>query len=70
MDRKISWIADLKSPREACKREYAGVPLVVSAEDIQRATAEMEKGLKDVVFNTVLINPRDGNVHYILGSIA
>ena len=49
---------------------HEGVPLVVSAEDVERATAEMGKGLHDVVFNTVLISPRDGNSHYILGSIA
>ncbi len=70
MDHHISWVADLKAPRAACKCEHAGVPLVVSAEDVQRAAAEMEKGLHDVVFNAVLINPRDGNMHYILGSIA
>ncbi len=67
---KVSWVADLKASSEACKREHDGVPLVVSADDIERASAEMGKGLHDVVFNTVLISPKDGNAHFILGSIA
>ncbi len=70
MDQKISWVADLKAPSSACKREYDGVPLVVSADDVERAAAEMGKGLHDVVFNAILITPRNGDVHYILGSIA
>ncbi len=70
MDQKISWVADLKSPSRACKREHGGVPLIVSAEDIERAAAEMGKGLHDVVFNAILITPKDGDAHYILGSIA
>jgi len=70
MDHQVSWIADLQAPTEACKREHDGVPLVVSADDVSRADAELSKGLHEVVFNTVLISPMDGNAHYILGSIA
>jgi hypothetical protein len=70
MDHKVNWNADLKAPSEPCKREHGGVPLVVSADDIGRAAAEIGKGLHEVVFNTVLITPKDGKVHYILGSIA
>jgi hypothetical protein len=70
MKDKISWVADLKSPSEPGKRQHHGASIVVSAEDIERATAEMSKGLHDVIFNTVLISPKDGNSHYVLGSIA
>jgi hypothetical protein len=70
MDRKISWVADLKAPSEECRREYLGVPLIISADDVSRAAVEMRKGLHDVVFNTVLIRPAHGDVHYILGSLA
>ncbi len=70
MNQKVSWVADLKAPSQACKRDHDGVPLVVSADDVERAAAEMGKGLHDVVFNTILITPKNGDVHYILGSIA
>jgi hypothetical protein len=70
MDHQVSWVADLQGPTEACKREHDGVPLVISADDISRANAELSKGLHDVVFNTILISPMDGNARFILGSIA
>jgi hypothetical protein len=70
MDRKISWVADLKAPSEECRCEYMGVPLIISADDVSRAAVEMRKGLHDVVFNIVLIRPARGDAHYILGSLA
>jgi hypothetical protein len=70
MDHHVTWVEDLKAPLEACEREHAGVPLLVSADDVARAAAEMKKGLHDVVFNAILVSPTDGKVHYVLGSIA
>jgi hypothetical protein len=70
VNHQISWVADLKSPSEPCKRQHEGVLVIVNADDVERATAEMGKGLHDVIFNTVLISPMDGNSHYVLGSIA
>jgi hypothetical protein len=70
MTQQVSWNADLNAPSEACKCEHDGVPLVVSADDVDRAAAEIGKGLHEVVFNTVLITPKNGDVHYILGSVA
>ena len=68
MDQKFRWVQDLGAPSEPGRLEHEGTPLVVTAEDIDRADAEIAKGLHDVVFNGM--NPQSGDVHYILGSIA
>jgi|tagenome__1003787_1003787.scaffolds.fasta_scaffold20068176_1 hypothetical protein len=47
-----------------------GLPLIISADDVSRAAVEMRKGLHDLIFNTVLIRPAQGDAHYILGSLA
>ncbi len=70
MEPKVSWVRDLGSPTTPGVHEYRGIPLTVRGDDIIRAKAEISKGLSDVVFNLMLLNPKKGDEHYILGSIA
>ncbi len=46
------------------------LPLTVRADAITRADAEMSKRLSDVACNFMLQNPKKGDEHYVLGSIA
>jgi hypothetical protein len=69
MDEKISWVHDLGSPVAPGVRDYRGIPLSIKGDDIARAKAEMSKGLSDVIFNLMLLN-KNGDKHYVLGSIA
>ncbi len=69
MDARVSWVRDLGSPTKPGVHDYRGIPLTVKGDDIGRAKAEMSKGLSDVIFNLMLLNP-NGEEHYVLGSIA
>ncbi len=69
MDTKISWVRDLGSPDEPGVHDYRGIPLTIKGDDIARAKAEMSKGLSDVIFNLMLLS-KNGDEHYVLGSIA
>ncbi len=70
MDVKISWVHDLGSPNEPGAHDYHGIPLTIKGDDIARAKAELSKDLSDVIFNLMLLNPKNGDEHYVLGSIA
>ncbi len=67
---KASWVRELGAPAAPGRHDIAGAAVAVSAEDIDRAKAELRKGLNEVVFNLILISPSDGDAHYILGSLA
>jgi hypothetical protein len=59
-----------ESPEASGLHESSGLPMLVTETDIGRAHLELDKGQNDVAFNLILINPRNGNVHYVLGNVA
>ncbi len=69
METKVSWVHDLGSPTAPGGHEHRGILLTVRGDDVVRAKAEMSKGLSDVIFNLMLLNPK-GDEHYVLGRIA
>jgi hypothetical protein len=69
MEEKISWVHELGSPAEPGLHDHRGIPITVKGDDVARAQAEMSKGLSDVIFNLVL-QSKNGDKHYVLGSIA
>ncbi len=70
MDAKVSWLHDLGSPTTPGVHDYCGIPLTVKGYDVARAKAEMSKGLCDVIFNLILLNPKNGDEHFVLGRVA
>jgi hypothetical protein len=67
---KLGWVKDLHTPTAAGRHNIDGASVVVTTGDIDRAKAELKKGLDEIVFNLVLISPAQHDAHYILGSIA
>ncbi len=70
MDARVSWVRDLGSPTGPGAHDFRGIPVTVKCDDIDRAKLEISKGLSDVIFNLVLLNPKNGDEHYVLDSIA